>query len=170
MIIRYIRTDSTQPWTADNTFAAINTGNTIEWDENNFRFLKLVEPISEGYSWPGNTYIDATSFSSDAPYLYGWTYSYDSLNVPMIINGTVVDSTIKVNEADQIDTSSNINTFTQSIYSAENYAKGIGLVYRNFLYEQYQPPTYDTVNNVPVQETAPYYTGYGVILTMVSHN
>src|ERR1700751_1065919 len=34
-IIRYIRSDSTQAWTSDNTFMATNTGNSIEWVENN---------------------------------------------------------------------------------------------------------------------------------------
>src|SRR6185437_8109656 len=47
-IIRYIRDSSSGTWVADNTFMALNTGNTIQWVENNLRFVKLVLPIEEG--------------------------------------------------------------------------------------------------------------------------
>jgi hypothetical protein len=161
-IIRYIRDSATAPWTSDNTFMAVNTGNTIEWVENNLRFIKLAEPLTAGFSWSGNSYIDTHTTNSDVPYLDGWQYTYDSMNVPMTLNSITVDSTIKVSEQNQTSgIPNNTNYYSEIIYSSENYAKGIGLVYRNFLYQEYQPP----VNGQPG-----YYNGYGVTLTMIDHN
>ncbi|MEI9934135.1 MAG: hypothetical protein WDM71_04650 [Ferruginibacter sp.] len=106
-IIRYIYDTSSNVWTPDNTFMAVNTGNTIQWTENNLKFIKLAEPITEGFTWNGNNYIDATSSSSDPLfYLYGWTYNYDSINVPLTLNGLNVDSTIKVNTYSPVNSNS----------------------------------------------------------------
>jgi hypothetical protein len=164
-IVRSIRNTPSDPWQADNTFMAVNNGNRIEWVENNLRFIKLTEPVEAGFSWNGNSFIDTYTIYSDVPYLdpsNGWNYVYDSMNVPMILNGITIDSTIKVDEVnDTVGLPNNPNSYSQITYSAENYAKGIGLVYRNFLYQQYQNP----VNGIPG-----FYQGFGVTLTMIDHN
>jgi hypothetical protein len=161
VIIRYIRNTPLDPWVADNTFTAVNTGNTIEWVEDNLRFIKLAEPIVEGFSWNGNSYIDASSLTSNLTYLYGWSYNYDSLNVPLTLDSITVDSTIKVNEDNEIQGDpGNPNAFSEIDYSSENYAKGIGLVYRNFLHQEYQTDS----------SAEPGYHGYGITLTMIDHN
>jgi hypothetical protein len=160
-IIRYIRKTSSDQWTADNTFMAVNTGNTIEWTEDNLRYIKLAEPITQDFSWSGNIYIDATSINSDKHYLNGWSYSYDSINAPIVLNNLTVDSTIKVNEDNEVDGDPGDQTaYSQITYSSENYAKGIGLVYRNFFHQVYQTDSTDE----------PGYTGYGITLTMIDHN
>ena len=48
-IIRYIRKNPHRSWTANNTFMAVPTDNSIEYVENNLRFLKLKLPIKEGF-------------------------------------------------------------------------------------------------------------------------
>lgn len=151
-IIRYIRSYSTAPWVADNTFMAVNTGSSIEYTENNLRFIKLVDPIRQDYTWQGNKYIDVTSSSSQVKYFDGWDYAYDSVNTRTQVGALSIDSTIKVTEIDN-------QTSIDRTYSMEKYAKGIGLVYRNFLYW----------NNGTANHT---YTdnSYGVIMTMIDHN
>jgi hypothetical protein len=175
-IIRYIRDSSTAPWVPDNTFLAINTGNTIEWIEDNFRFIKLSLPILPGSSWQGNRYLytytsDDTVTTQITPtylpytYLDNWTYSYDSINTPLTLGNLTVDSTIKVNEQDvEVGIQNNPNYYSSITYSSENYAKGIGLVYRRFLYQEYQPP----VNGQPGYYNTDGY--YGITLTMIDHN
>ncbi|HTC01231.1 MAG TPA: hypothetical protein VK705_11175 [Ferruginibacter sp.] len=164
-IIRNIRTDSTQPWVTDHTAFALNTGSTIEFTEDNLKYIKLVEPIQQGFSWSGNSYIEASSLITDVPYLNGWNYVYDSINAPATLCNLTIDSTITVLEANQSDGPQyHVNFANDQIsdttYSCEKYAKGIGLIYRNFFYDVYQPS----------YTTDPGYIGYGIILTMIDHN
>ena len=162
-IIRYIRQDTSQDWTPNNTFMAVPTQNSIEYVENNLRFLKLELPIKEGFTWKGNSYIDTYSVNSELQYLDDWDYTYDSIDAPLTINSLTIDSTIKVAERDEFlgqDPSIPGTQYAEKTYSLEKYAKGIGLIYRDFLHWEYQGP----------QSISPGYTGYGVTLSIIDHN
>ncbi|MBK7883089.1 MAG: hypothetical protein IPJ81_04235 [Chitinophagaceae bacterium] len=163
-VLRFIRKTSLDPWVPDNTFMAISEDNTLEFVENNLRFIKLKLPIYNGYSWKGNSYIDDDSQDSELKYLDNWDYIYDSVNVPITVGNFNIDSTLKVNQRDEISGSpGNPNAFSERNISEEKYAKGIGLVYRRFLHSEYQPP----IQNEPGR----YADGsYGITLTMIDHN
>ena len=159
-IIRYIRKTAAGAWAPDNTFMAVPTDFAIEFIENNMRFLKLKGPITPGYTWKGNSYID--TYSLGVQYLDGWDYTYDSVNVKATIGAFTLDSTLKVAQQDRIDGNLNDpNSYSEINYGAENYAKSIGLVYRNFLHIEYQPPR---------PGVGAYRLGYGVKMTMIDHN
>jgi hypothetical protein len=163
-IIRYIRNTSTDPWVPDNTFMAVNTGTSVEFIENNFRFLKMREPIFEGETWKGNTYIDTYSLNSNVKYLDDWDYTYDSLNVAAHIGTLTIDSTLKVEQRNEvIGNPSNANSYSEVNIGEEKYAKGIGLIYHKFLHLEYQPP-------VPGHPGAYADASYGVTMTMIDHN
>ena len=53
-IIHYLRNDSTQPWIPNNVFIATATRNTIEYVENNLRFLKLSNRVLLFFQISGN--------------------------------------------------------------------------------------------------------------------
>lgn len=161
-IIRYIRKTSANAWAPDNTFMAVPTTIAMEFIENNMRFLKLKAPIKNGYTWKGNTYIDTYSLNSDVKYLDDWDYTYDSVDVKLTLGALSIDSTLKVDQRDEIiGNPSDQNSYSEINTGAEKYAKGIGLVYRNFLHVEYQPPT---------PGRGGYKQGYGVKLTMIDHN
>src|SRR5437868_13897809 len=163
-ILRYIRKTASDPWVGDNTFMAVPTGNTIEFVENNLRFLKMASPLREGYSWKGNTYIDTRSLNSNLKYMDDWDYSYDSLNVPAQIGALTVDSTVKVSQRNEITGNpSDPNYFSETDIAEGKYAKGIGLVYRKFIHLEYQPP-------VPGHPGAYADASYGVVMKMIDHN
>lgn len=163
-IIRYIRKTAANPWVSDNTFMAVPTDFSIEFIENNSRFLKMKAPLREGYSWKGNTYIDTYSLNSNVKYLDDWNYTYDSLNVPVQIGALTIDSTLKVAQRDEvIGNPSNPASYSEVNIGVEKYAKGIGLVYRKFLHTEYQPPT-------PGHPGAYADGSYGVTMTMIDHN
>ena len=163
-IFRYIRKTPADPWVPDNTFMAVPTTNSVEFIENNFRYLKMKLPISDGYSWKGNSYIDTYSLNSTVKYLDDWNYTYDSLNYPARIGALTVDSTLKVAQRDEtIGNPSNPNSYSERNIGIEKYAKGIGLIYRRFLHLEYQPP-------VPGHPGAYADASYGVTLTMIDHN
>ena len=163
-IFRYIRNSPANPWSPDNAFMAVPTETSVEFVENNLRYLKMKLPLSEGYSWKGNSYIDTYSLNSTLKYLDGWDYTYDSLNVQARIGTLTVDSTVTVTQRDEIiGNPANPNSYSERNYSKEKYAKGIGLVYRNFLHTEYQPP-------VPGHPGAYADASYGIRLTMIDHN
>lgn len=161
-IRRSIRSSDTDEWQADNTFFAINTSTGYEFTENNIRYLKLKQPIKNGATWKGNSYIDTYSANSNLKYLDGWDYSYDSLNTPLTLETIKIPSAVTVLERNEVlgDTT-NHNTYSEINFSVSNYGRGIGLVYHRFLHQEYQPPTPGTFG---------YKIGYGVTLTMIDHN
>ena len=165
-ISRYLRTDSTQPWTIDNVFTAVPTGKSIEIIEDNLRFIKLMMPVKEGFSWKGNSYLPTYPYpmyqSTGTDVTEDWDYAYDSIGVPLTINSTTIDSTLKVAEVDDIsgDPTLKPDQYAYKTYSVEKYGKGIGLIYREFYLLEYQPQ----------YTISPGYTGFGVKMSMIDHN
>lgn len=163
-IVRYIRKNAGQSWSPNNTFMAVQTATTAEFIENNLRFQKLKLPIIDGYSWKGNSFIDTYSLFSTTQYLDDWNYTYDSVDVPLMINGLQFNSTITVKQRDEFlgqDPKIAGTQFAQKNYSIEKYAKGIGLIYKEFIHWEYQGPQ---------PGRAAYYTGFGVKLTITDYN
>ncbi len=161
-IIRYLRKLPADPWVPDNTFMAVPSEFAVEFIENNFRFLKLKAPVRNGFSWKGNSYIDTYSLNSEVKYLDDWDYTYDSVDVKITLGAFTLDSTLKVAQRDEIiGNPSDPNSYSEINFCAEKYTKGIGLVYRNFLHIEYQPPT---------PGRGGYKQGYGVKMTMIDHN
>lgn len=161
-VTRYIRSTAASPWNPDNTFMAVATDFSVEFIENNMRFLKLKGPVRNALNWKGNTYIDTYSLNSNVKYLDDWDYSYDSVHVKQTFGAFTLDSTLKVNQRDEVIGNTNDpNSYSEINFSAEKYAKGLGLFYRNFLHIEYQPPT---------PGRGGYRIGYGVKMTMIDHN
>ena len=163
-IVRYIRKNAGQTWTANNTFMVIQTATTIEFVENNLRFQKLKLPIKDGYIWKGNSFIDTYSLNSSTKYLDDWDYTYDSVNVPLILPGIQLSSTLKVNQRDEFlgqDPKLPNTQYAEKNYSVEKYAKGIGLIYKEFLHWEFQ-------GTQPGRPS--FFSGYGVKLVMTAHN
>ena len=163
-IIRYIRKDTSDDWQPNNTFLVVPTGKSIEYVENNLRFLKLEMPVKQDFSWKGNSYIDTYSLASDLQYLDDWDYIYDSIDAPIMINSLSFDSTIKVTERDEFlgqDPAIAGTQYAEKTYAEEKYAKGVGLIYREFLHWEYQGGQ----TGVPG-----YFVGYGIKLSITGHN
>lgn len=167
-ILRYIRKTAADAWEDDNTFTALETNNGYEFVENNLRFIKMKEPIRNAYSWKGNAYIDVQTSDPNAPdlrYLEDWDYVYDSVNAPLTLGSITLDSTVKVNQRDEvIGNPGDPNLYSEENFSVEYYAKRIGLVYKRFLHTEYQPPTSSNGNG--------YYSdaSKGLTLTLIDHN
>ena len=163
-IVRYKRTLPSGTFTPDNTFLAVNTGTSFEFTENNLRYLKLTQPIKNDRTWKGNSAIDVTSVGTDLQYLADWDYTYKDVEQPKKIGTYNLTNTITVN---QIDESVNLpvipagqpnqTNIASKDFSKEIYAKGIGLVQREFVHFEYQL-------------AFPGYVGYGIKLVMVDHN
>jgi hypothetical protein len=139
-IYRYI-TDTLQskPFVPLATMYATIVGNNYEVVEDNFRFIKLANPITESNSWKGNLYIN-TSQSSNYNYMDGWNYQYQKLDQPFTcLKGTIKNTytVFHINyQQPLVFTPSQRN---DKNYSIEVYAKGVGLIYKEFIHWVYQP-------------------------------
>lgn len=165
-IFRYTRdTLGLQQWRFAATYFATPTFTTIEYVDNNMRFLKLHAPIKEGYTWKAHSYIDTKSINSTVPYLDEWEYEYRNLGVAYTVLNKTYDSTLTIFQHDEntpdIPFVPATSIYHQRNIASEVYAKGVGLIYKEFLHW-----TWDS--NPP---PANYDDGsYGVKLRLISHN
>lgn len=158
-IFRYLRdTAELTPWTFAYTFYATPTGNNVEYVEDNFRFIKLQNPVANNISWKGNRYINTSSF--DYLYLDNWDYSYQNIDNKFVTRGITYDSTVTISQVDEFDPDGPFDpnlSYQQRNFSTEVYAKGIGLVYKELLHWVWQGNAYED-------------GAYGVKLSLIKHN
>jgi hypothetical protein len=164
-IRRLIRSnfDTTQ-WTDNATFVATPLDKSLEYVDNNLRFIRLQEPIRDNFTWKGNSYINSFT-DQDLQYLDNWEYFYENTNQPFTVGGKSFPETVLVNQRDEVINNPDDKTTIFSVNrSSEVFAKGIGLVYKDFLHETWQPPN----------STSPggFYepNSYGIRLTYLNHN
>src|SRR5450432_1503089 len=48
-ILRFIRKNENDEWLPNNSFMVVPTANSVEFVENNLRYIKLVLPVTEGF-------------------------------------------------------------------------------------------------------------------------
>ena len=161
-IIRYVRKDASRSWTPNNTFMAVQTPNSIEFVENNLRFIKLVLPIKQDYTWKGNRYLTFDPYPSygfSSAFMDGWDYTYRDVNSSLIVGGLNYQNILTVAERDETLGDPKIagTSYAEKTYSIEKYAKNIGLIYKEFIHWEYQG------NNKS-------FKGFGVKLTIFDHN
>lgn len=140
-IFRYIRdTAGVQPWRYAATYFATPTNNQIEYVENNLRFVKLRLPLKEDVTFKAHSYIDTKSINSTVTYLDEWEYAYQKVGEPFTIKNRTFDSTITVFQRDETspDIPFNPNEYQQHNHGIEVYAKGVGLIYKDFLHWTWQ--------------------------------
>ena len=141
-IFRYLRdTAGTQPWFFAATYYATITSNTVEFNDNNSRFITLANPVSYNNSWKGNSYINTgTSSSSPLFFFYGWDYHYDNIDMPFNCQKGTLQNTCTIIQQDSQDpiTGFDPTRLSEKKYSIEVYAKGVGLIYKEFLHYEWQ--------------------------------
>ena len=82
-----------------------------------------------------------------------------------LINGNTFKETVSVfQKNDTIGNPNDKKMYAEILYSKEVYAKNIGLVYKEFTHETWQPPNANLVNG--------YYEegSYGIKLSVIKHN
>ena len=167
-VFRYLSdTTMTQPWTNLETNTVTPTLGRIEVVENNLRYVKLALPLNNGANWQGNSYINTNSPANaadpDYSYLANWNYTYDSIGASYtVLQGTIPNTLIVRQQNIVSGDTTDKSVLSQIDYSIEVYAKGIGLIYKDFLHQENQPANAD--------HSQPYSIGYGIRLNMIGHN
>lgn len=151
-----------------NTFMAIPVGKDwVELLENNLRFMKLRNPIVEGFEWKGNSFINASSsnYNPELNYLADWEYTYQNVGQPFTVRGVTYPETITVLQHDEVSPEGPFDPKYIKVYnySVEVYAKGIGLIYKNINHREWQPPASGSPGH--------WADGsYRLVLQIVDHN
>ena len=156
------------PYRSLTTYLITPQGNDwIEYVDNNMRFMKLRWPILPTIQWKGNSFFSIpNSFYDD------WTYRYDSIGKPYSILGKPYDNTVKVVHQDTLNGVRGpitfFTTYQEYTYSSERYAKGIGLIEKNFFHYLW------TGNDSTAhgQQPVPHFddNDYGIRLRIIDHN
>lgn len=154
-IKRMIRsnTNSAQ-WINLTSFLVTPDSMRIEMVEDNQRYIKMIEPIRNGFGWNGHVYINTTSFP-ELQYLDQWRYEYQDVKMPKQYNSLSFPETITIEQrSDTLGNPSNKSFFFEVNIAKEVYAKKVGLVFKEFLHEAWQPPT----QILPMDTTSPTAT------------
>jgi hypothetical protein len=164
-IRRTIRSNAdTTQWTDNASFVATPLLRSVEYVDNNLRFIKLQEPIRNDFTWRGNSYINTFS-DENLQYLDNWEYYYLTVGEPYVLGTKTFPETFVVEQRDEVINNPDDKSTIFSVDRAyEVYAKGIGLVYKEFLHEVWQPAN----STCPGGCYEP--TSFGIRMTYINHN
>lgn len=131
--------------------------------EDNLRFIKLVSPVSNGFSWDGNAYFmkGNTGISDNDPlsiYL-NWNYQYTNKDSILQLKTGNFPNSVTVKQIDfEAGAPFNPANYYARKLSYESYGKGLGLIHRKQLFLTWQ----NSSSSVGYQEGS-----YGIELTRV---
>ena len=172
-IIRYLRDSlGTQPWVENGTYFITPLANEAEIIEDNLRFIKLHLPFKLNTDWKGNKYLSDDPYASLFTFfnddnMNEWDYSIEQFDNTATIGGKTIPDVYTIF---QIDESINapVTNLAQPGYrtlASDKFAKNIGLVSRDFILWEYQPPAPGSPPS-----TAGFKTGFGIKMWMIDHN
>jgi hypothetical protein len=164
--------DDSTKWNDVSTFVITKSPGSIEVNEDNLRIVKLQSPIKEFFSWNGNRYLPEDPFfpkfefgSSDHRDMGSWDYYYETINGTDTLEGINYDNTITIKGSDPNTNNipaSDLDVSGSKTFWLEKYAKGVGLIYRDISFEEFQAR-----NSIYPYG---YYSGFQVRQTLLSHN
>ncbi len=167
---RFVRDSAgLQAWVNNGVYYITLLADQLEVIEDNLRFIKLHMPVKEGFSWKGNTHLGDNpyhtlyNFSNDDN-MADWDFYFDTFDPTFSYKGQNYSDVWTI---ESVDESFNVPIVDPSSYGArtrvvDRYAKGIGLVYREYEMWEYQPN--------PGGSGGPFKTGFGITMWMIDHN
>jgi hypothetical protein len=170
-IVRYLRginSNNEGDYVAKLTYFVTPSHESVEVQEENLKFQKLRLPVNDGFSWHGNSFLPASpyfelyQFSNDED-INMWNYTYMNVNEQATINDNTYDSTVTVQH---VADSSNVpiefpDGLAYRNYWTETYAKNIGLIYKEVVMWEYQPPN---------SSNPGFRSGFGIKMSIIDHN
>ncbi|MGZ8537734.1 MAG: hypothetical protein ACXWV9_05680 [Flavisolibacter sp.] len=168
-IFRFIKDIGQQDWRSSGSYFITPLNNTLEVIENNLRFVKLAMPLTVTNTWKGNRYLPIEpysqfySFNNDLD-IDTWDYTINSSGETITLNGQAINDVLTVDGINDIINVpvTDAAAFGSISYQTEKYAKGIGLVFQEYILWEYQPNTSGAGGG--------YKIGFGVKRSMIDHN
>jgi len=172
-IIRYLRDSlGTEPWVENGTYFITPLTDQAEIIEDNLRFIKLHLPFKLNTDWKGNKYLSDDPYKSLFTFfnddnMNEWDYSIDQFDNSTTIGGKTIPDVYTIFQIDE-STNAPVTNLAQPGYrtlASDKFAKSIGLVSRDFIMWEYQPPTPGSPPG-----TAGFKTGFGIKMWIIDHN
>lgn len=157
----------TQPWRQSGSYFITPLEHSIEVIEDNLRTIKLISPIKEGTTWKGarffgtEPYASLYNFSNDDN-IADWDYTIESAKETIVLNSKTINDVVSltaINESLNVPIT-DTRSYASKTLLQEKFAKGIGLIFQEYILWEYQPNLNGT----------PYKTGFGVKRSMIDHN
>lgn len=173
-VFRYLRdTAGLQPWVPNGTYFITLLNDQAEVIEENLRVIKLHLPFKINFNWKGNKYLSSGGigfgpydpfypFGND-DFMFDWDFTYDQFEPTASIGGQNVNdvyTVFHIDDALNAPVTDPLSLGSREL-SIEKYAKGIGLVYKDYVLWEYQPPA---------NGLSGFYTGFGIKMWMIEHN
>jgi hypothetical protein len=112
---RYVGPSATGPWTLQDIWTTLIDGDKAELIEENNRIIKMIFSPTKTKEWDANAFTNLDPLDC----------YYDEIHKEKIINGFTFDSTVTVEQEDELN-------FIQYKRKFEVYAKGIGMVRKHY--------------------------------------
>lgn len=126
-IERSERANEDLPWLIKDVWVALQTDNTAERVEENFRFVKMVFPLKEGITWDGNQFVDKdyiVSIEGETLELFkGWESEVLAVDEEAMINGMNFSAVTTISHADN-------ENLIELRRLTERYARNVGLIHK----------------------------------------
>ena len=170
LVNRLIRNEAgAGPWLENGNYVVTPLPERIEVVEHNLRSIRLANPLTRGFTWKGYSYYPLFPYKSIFEMDAGndmntWQFAYSNFG-DTTVNGNQYQNVWTVTQNDfvlNIPPPNNQSLGLKEV-GLEQYAKGIGLVYRNYEVYEFQPGHVDNAYQ-------PTYTGFGVTMWMIDHN
>lgn len=120
----YKRKNKDDAWQQDRVWWATRTVTNFQRQEDDLKFVKLTFPPHEGKTWNGTVFIPKTG---QYEYLEGWNFKMTGVGVPQTIGSFNFSKTLLVTHVDTDD-----DNLISNQLSREVYAKGVGIVYKEW--------------------------------------
>lgn len=166
IVQRFINNETaTGSWSNNGNYLITPYDNKIEVMDNNLRVVALQAPLKKGFTWKGNSYLPVSPYIQLYEYnligydLNKWEFSLTGFGNETIEGNQYENLWTVVQHSDSLNMppSANSELGTKEV-SSEKYAKGIGMVYKNYqLYE------YQKLKGVLT------YNGFGIKMWMIAH-
>jgi hypothetical protein len=133
---------------------------SLLYTQDQTQYVKLIFPITSGYSWTGNQYANITD--TTFAYLANWDYTYQNVNAFYNNDFINFEHTVTVLEADE---TVNDNNYDSSVYyggyrtyAKEIYGYNVGMIYKEWTHYTWTATDPNCWN------------GYSVVMRAIDHN
>jgi hypothetical protein len=130
---------------------------SLLYTQDGTQYVKLMFPVTEGTTWPGNQYAQwqDTSWA----YLKNWTYAYSNIHFPYFNGYVNFDNTVTVLEDNENVNYQNVDSAVAgyNTFAKEVYAYNVGMIYKEWTHTTW----IDSAKN---------RSGYSVVMQAIDHN
>lgn len=164
----YQRKETTDSFAIKEVFYVTPQDNSIEVNQKNLNFIKLVFPVASGTTWDGNAKVPKLDQDYTAEYNNSnWLYSYEKVGMSFDPGNNYYENTVTVNHIDDQLNDPDVDTtvYAYRNYSQEVYAYNVGMIYRERVYWVFQPKSPDGQSG-----GSGYRKGYGVRMRAIGNN